>query len=84
MKILSSDQLLKPSALTPRGTLCNILFCSGQIPLNPQTMEIVGKTVEEQTIQVFKNISFLSSQNLSITNIVKTMVFLKIWMIFLL
>jgi 2-iminobutanoate/2-iminopropanoate deaminase len=26
----------------------NLLFCSGQTPLDPDTMEIVGSTIEEK------------------------------------
>ena len=53
------------------------LFCSGQIPLDPKTSEIVGQNIEEQSRQVFENIkAVLQAQNLDFTNIVKTMVFL--------
>ena len=53
------------------------LFCSGQIPLDPQTLEIVGQDIESQSHQVFKNIkAVLQAQNLSFKNVVKSMVFL--------
>ena len=53
------------------------LFCSGQIPLDPKTSEVVGEGIEEQSQQVFENIkAVLQSQNLSFKNVVKTMVFL--------
>ena len=53
------------------------LFCSGQIPLNAQTLEIEGLDIESQSRQVFENIkAVLQSQNLSFQNVVKTMVFL--------
>ena len=34
----------------------NLVFCSGQIALNPATGELVAGGVREQTTQVFKNI----------------------------
>jgi 2-iminobutanoate/2-iminopropanoate deaminase len=56
----------------------NLLFCSGQIPLDPKSMQMVGTTVEEQTEQVMKNISgLLASQDLNVGHIVKSTVFLK-------
>ncbi len=55
-----------------------LVFCSGQIPLDPTSMELVGHNIEEQTLQVFKNIrSVLDSIGLSLDNVVKTTVFLK-------
>lgn len=35
----------------------NTVYLSGQIPLDPMTMEVVGATFEEQAEQVFKNLS---------------------------
>ena len=32
------------------------LFASGQVPLSPETGEIIGTTIQEQTQQVLKNI----------------------------
>ncbi len=56
----------------------NLLFCSGQIALEPETMKLSGKTIEEQTKKVFQNISLVLGQmNLGLKNIVKTTVFLK-------
>ena len=34
----------------------SMVFLSGQIPLNPETMELVAGDVAEQTHQVFKNL----------------------------
>ena len=56
----------------------NLIFCSGQTPLDPSTMKLVGTTIEEQTTRVLKNISIVLSQlDLSLKNIVKTTVYLK-------
>ena len=57
----------------------NFIFCSGQIPLDPTTGEIVGSgDVEAQTKQVMKNISaVLKSAGVSFNQVVKTTIFLK-------
>ena len=55
-----------------------LVFCSGQIPLDPASMKLVGNNIEEQTLQVFKNIrAVLDSIGLSLDDVVKTTVFLK-------
>ncbi len=56
----------------------NMAFCSGQIPLDPDTMEIVGTTIEEQTTQVMKNIeTVLSEIGTRLNKIAKTTIFLN-------
>jgi 2-iminobutanoate/2-iminopropanoate deaminase len=56
----------------------NLVFCSGQTPLNPDTMRLVGDTIEEQTKRVLNNLSIvLNGVGLSLKNIVKTTVYLK-------
>lgn len=56
----------------------NLLFLSGQIPLDPQTMQIVGTDIKTQTEQIFKNIKAIAeSENLTLSSIIKTTVFLK-------
>ncbi len=55
----------------------NLIFCSGQIPLDPQTGEFVSEEVAEQTRQVLKNLSaVLEAAETSLNNVVKTTVFL--------
>lgn len=54
-----------------------LLFTSGQIPLDPQTGEIAGSTIEEQALQVMKNLSAIfKDQNTSFENTIKTTCFL--------
>ena len=56
----------------------NLVLCSGQTPLDPETMKIVGTTIEEQTERVLKNLSIvLNGLGLSLQNVAKTTVFLK-------
>ena len=74
------DTKKAPAAIGPysQGIVLNgIAFFSGQIPLNPETGEVVGSTVEEQAEQVMKNIqALLDSQGASFTDVVKTTCFL--------
>lgn len=44
-------------AVAVRGSLTNLVFISGQIPLDPVTMEVVGDDVALQTEQVFRNLA---------------------------
>lgn len=55
----------------------DLVFCSGQIPLDPETMEIVGDTIEAQTEQVMKNVAaVLAAAGSSLDKIVKATIFL--------
>ena len=54
-----------------------MIFCSGQIPIDPATGEFVEGGVAEQTDQVFKNlIAVLEAGGSSLDGVVKTTVFL--------
>lgn len=56
----------------------NLLFLSGQIPVDPSSNNVVENDIVIQTNQVMKNIkAILKSQQLSFENIVKTTIFLK-------
>ncbi len=56
----------------------DLAFCSGQIPLDPETMEIVGTTIEEQTAQVMKNIEIvLADIGTTMDKIIKATIFLN-------
>src|SRR5215831_20720365 len=53
------------------------VFTSGQIALDPATGELVGDDVQVQTHRVFQNLqAVLNSAGTSLTNVVKTTVFL--------
>jgi len=78
MKQIFSDKA--PKAI---GPYCHaivhsdLVFCSGQIPLDPETMEIVGTTIEAQTEQVMKNMAIvLAEAGSSLDKIVKATIFL--------
>lgn len=70
-----------PAAIGPysQGNIFgNLIFTSGQIPLDPETGAIAGTTIEEQTEQVFKNIkAILEEAGSSMQNVLKTTVFIK-------
>jgi 2-iminobutanoate/2-iminopropanoate deaminase len=54
------------------------VFCSGQIPLDPVTGAVVAGGIEEQTRQVFKNLSaILEAAGSSLDQAVKCTVFLQ-------
>lgn len=56
----------------------NLVFCSGQTPLNPDTMVIEGASVTEQTTLVLKNLeAVLTAAGCTRANVLKTSVFLK-------
>lgn len=56
----------------------SLAFLSGQIPLDPSTGKLVNGGIEEQTVQVMKNITtVLKGMGLSLNSIVKTTIFLQ-------
>lgn len=70
-----------PGAIGPYSQAIGIdglVFCSGQIPLNPATGELVEGGIVEQTHQVFANIkAVLAAAGSSLERVIKTTVFLK-------
>lgn len=69
-----------PAAIGPYSqaiSFGDLLFASGQIPLDPQTGEVVGINIKEQATQVMKNISaILEANNIDFTNVIKTTCFI--------
>jgi 2-iminobutanoate/2-iminopropanoate deaminase len=56
----------------------NLLFVSGQIPINPATNELVMDNIQDETKQVMENLkAVLSAANVGFENIVKTTIFLS-------
>lgn len=70
-----------PSAIGPYSqgiTVGNLIFTSGQIPLNPETGILEGDTITEQTHRVCKNLeAVLKAAGASLKSAVKTVCFLK-------
>jgi len=69
-----------PSAIGPYSQAVRtdgLVFVSGQIPLDPKTMELVGDDVASQTEQVLENLSaVLAAAGSSLAETVKVTVFL--------
>ena len=70
-----------PKAIGPysQAIVANgFVFCSGQIPLDPATGNIVEGGIDAQTHQVLKNLSaVLRAAGSDLKNVVKTTVFLQ-------
>ena len=56
----------------------NTLFTSGQIALDPKTMELVNRDIEMETTQVMKNLcEVLNAAGMDFADVVKTTIFLN-------
>ncbi|WP_236017252.1 RidA family protein [Roseivirga sp. E12] len=70
-----------PKALGPYVSAMksgNLIFCSGQTGINPETGKVEKTCVEGQTKQVMKNLrAVLASQGLTLQHIVKCNVYLS-------
>lgn len=56
----------------------NLVFCSGQLPLHPETMEIVGETAADQTRQVMENVkAVLEAAGTSLEKVLKCTIYVK-------
>ena len=70
-----------PKAAGPYSTAVRqngFVFLSGQIPLDPQSGQLVTGSIEEQTERVLENLkAVLRAAGLSFEDVVKTTVFLK-------
>jgi len=78
-KIIRTDKA--PAAVGPYSqgiAIKDLIFFSGQIPLDPKTGKLVNGDVTVQTAQVLQNIdALLTSQKLTAANVVKATVFLQ-------
>ena len=79
MKVVHTESA--PKAIGPYSQAFvhnGLIFCSGQIPLDPVSMEIVGTDIETQTEQVLKNLlAVLKAAGSDFSKVLKTTVFLK-------
>ena len=78
MKIIETDNAPKAIGTYSQAVKVNgLLFISGQIPLDPSTMELV-EGIENQINQVFENISqILKADGMDFSNVVKLSVLLE-------
>ena len=77
-KIIST--MLAPAAIGPYSQAVEtngVVYCSGQIPIDPKKGEIVAQTIEEQAEQVMQNINAVLAQaGVGFDRVVKTTCFL--------
>ncbi len=77
-EVISTDQA--PSAIGPysQATVHNgIVYCSGQISLNPETMEIIGEGAAQQAAQIMKNLeAVLKAAGSDFSKVLKCSIFL--------
>lgn len=79
MNIVKTDKA--PAAVGPYSQAVvagDLVFCAGQIPLDPVTGQVVAGGIEEQTQRVCENIkAVLAGAGTSLNKVVKASVFLK-------
>lgn len=81
---MSNKVIIKPAkAPAAVGPYCqavrvgNLLFCAGQIPIDPATGNLVAGDIKAQTERVLQNVqAILDDQRLTFAHVVKSMVFL--------
>jgi 2-iminobutanoate/2-iminopropanoate deaminase len=77
-KIISTSDA--PAAIGPYSQAIragSTIYCSGQIPLDPKTGQIISGGIDAQTRRVLDNIAaLLKAESLGFGNIVKTTIFL--------
>jgi 2-iminobutanoate/2-iminopropanoate deaminase len=78
-KVIQTDKA--PKAIGPYSQAIqagNMIFLSGQIPIDPKTGELTGGDIRQQTQQVLENIKgLLESQRLGMEDVIKVTIFLK-------
>ncbi|MFN6146537.1 MAG: RidA family protein [Planctomycetota bacterium] len=80
MKLAPIQSADAPAAIGPYSQAIqagNLLFCSGQIALDPKTMQMVGATAAEQAEQVLKNLAAVLAQaGASMAHVARTTIYL--------
>lgn len=79
LKVIHTDKA--PAAVGPYSQAVaagNILFVSGQIPMNPATGELVKGSIEDETRQCLENAkAILAEAGTSLEKVIKATVFIK-------
>ncbi len=81
---MPAKKIIKPARSAPAVGPYNhgvrvgdLLFCAGQIPLDPATGNLVSGGIQAQTERVLENVkTILEDQKLTLANVVKSTVFL--------
>jgi len=78
-KIISSEKI--PAAIGPYSPAVKVgklMFISGQLPVEPESGNLVKGDIQKQTKQILENLTaLLDLYSLALKNVVKTTVFLK-------
>jgi 2-iminobutanoate/2-iminopropanoate deaminase len=78
-KVIQTDKA--PKAIGPYSQAiqaANLLFLSGQIPIDPKTSELIKGDIRQQTQRALENIKgLLESQGLGMRDVIKVTIFLK-------
>lgn len=79
MEAIKTSNAPKPIGPYSQGIkLDNLIFCSGQTPLDPETMQICSTDIVEQTKRTMENIgAILKEGGSDYSKIVKTNIYLK-------
>ena len=79
IKTVSTENAPKAIGPSSQAVSANgLIFCSGQIALDPKTGNIVGAPAAEQATQVMKNLAaVLEAGGSKLSQVVKTTIFLK-------
>src|SRR6478672_403078 len=77
-KIINTEKAPAPIGPYNQAVLIgNTLYTSGQIALNPETMELVMTDIETETRQVMQNMkAVLEAADMTFENVVKTTIFI--------
>ena len=79
-EVVNTDKA--PGAIGPYSQAIKVkcssmVFCSGQLPMNPETGQIIGETAAEQCVQVLDNLTaVLQAAGSGLEKVLKTTVFL--------
>ncbi|MBL8730130.1 MAG: RidA family protein [Planctomycetes bacterium] len=80
MKLEAIHTANAPAAIGPYSQaqkVGNLLFCSGQIALDPKTMQMVGATAAEQAEQVMQNLTaLLKAGGAGLSQVARTTIYL--------
>jgi 2-iminobutanoate/2-iminopropanoate deaminase len=81
---MSTKTIIKPAKSAPAVGPYNhavrigdLLFCAGQIPIDPATGNLIAGDIKAQTERVLENVKIiLEDQNLAFANVLKSTVFM--------
>ena len=78
-KIITTPNAPAPIGPYNQAVLSNgVLYISGQIPLDPASMELIEGNLEKETVQVMENLkAILEAAGMTFDQVVKSSIFLK-------